>query len=103
MVLSVLFGWWVGQWADGKLDTEPYLTAVGFALGVGAAIRAVIRVHRDAQRDMKKDGFRASMTDRPARYALDQDGRASRAEDRASSDSDRPARAEHDESRNGRE
>ncbi len=78
MVLSVLFAWWVGSWLDGKLETAPILTAIGFALGVGAAIKALMRVHREAQRDMKKDGFRRSMTDRPARYALGQKARKRR-------------------------
>lgn len=72
MVLSVLFGLFVGRWLDGKLGTEPWIAFAGFGFGIAAAIRALLRALREMQRETAKDGFRESQTDRPARFALDQ-------------------------------
>lgn len=72
MVLSVLFGLFVGRWLDGKLGTEPYIMLCGFGLGVAAAVRALLRSLREMKRETARDGFRESETDRPARFALEQ-------------------------------
>ena len=37
MLAAPLIGFFGGQWADGKLDTEPYLMILGILLGVGSA------------------------------------------------------------------
>lgn len=50
----------IGNWADGKLQTSPWLTLVGIALGVGAAIRAIQRalkmMNREAAREEREQG-----------------------------------------------
>jgi len=72
VVLSVLFGLFVGRWIDGKLGTGPYLALAGFALGVAAAVRAVVRIAREMRRETANDGWRETETDRPGRFRLDQ-------------------------------
>jgi hypothetical protein len=72
MVLSVLFGGFLGNWVDSKLDTAPYGMLVGFGFGVAAAVRALLRAMREMSAETARDGFRASSTDRPARFALEQ-------------------------------
>lgn len=41
LALSVVIGLLAGQWLDGKLSTEPYLTLVGLILGVIAGFRSL--------------------------------------------------------------
>ena len=60
MVLSVLFGLFGGRWLDGRFGTEPWLMWIGFALGIGAAIRAIQRalilMKRETAREEKAEG-----------------------------------------------
>jgi hypothetical protein len=60
IVLSLLFGLFGGSWLDGKLDTEPVLTWVGFAFGVGAAVRSIQRaltmMKRETEREEREEG-----------------------------------------------
>ncbi|HEX6277978.1 MAG TPA: AtpZ/AtpI family protein [Polyangiaceae bacterium] len=51
VVLSVLVGFFGGYWLDGKLDTRPWLTLIGFAYGVAAAARALYRAARRATKE----------------------------------------------------
>jgi F0F1-type ATP synthase assembly protein I len=51
VVLSVLVGFFGGYWLDGKLDTRPWLTLLGFAYGVAAAARALYRAARRATKE----------------------------------------------------
>lgn len=41
MALSILIGYAVGRYLDGKFDTGPWLTGIFFILGVAAAIRNI--------------------------------------------------------------
>jgi len=93
VVLSVLFGLFVGRWADGKLGTSPYLALAGFALGVAAAGRAVFRVAREMQRETANDGWRESQTDRPALPTRDEQS-ADGTQDEPSDDPDQHDRPE---------
>ncbi len=47
MAAAVAIGTLGGRWLDGKLGTEPTLFWIGFVVGVGAAVRAVVRVARN--------------------------------------------------------
>ena len=38
LVISVLLGYWGGQWLDGKFGTEPWLSYIGIFLGLAAAL-----------------------------------------------------------------
>ena len=51
VILSVLLGFFGGYWLDGKLDTRPWLTLIGFAYGVAAAARALYRAARRATKE----------------------------------------------------
>jgi F0F1-type ATP synthase assembly protein I len=44
MGAAIAIGTLGGRWLDGKLGTEPYLFWFGFVVGVGAAVRAILRV-----------------------------------------------------------
>ena len=49
---AIGIGYIGGQYLDRKLGTTPWLTWVGFAAGVGAAIKALIRVVRSYQKSL---------------------------------------------------
>lgn len=49
VVLSLAFGYFGGHWLDGRFGTGPYLAIVGFAAGVGAAIRGIHRTWKHMQ------------------------------------------------------
>lgn len=47
VAVAIVIGYLGGHWLDGKLRTAPWLSLVGFAAGVGAAIKALTRVVRE--------------------------------------------------------
>jgi ATP synthase protein I len=49
---AIGIGYFGGQYLDRKLGTTPWLTWVGFAAGVGAAIKALIRVVHSYQKSL---------------------------------------------------
>jgi F0F1-type ATP synthase assembly protein I len=49
MLVAPLIGFFLGRWADGKFDTEPYLTVIGLGLGFGAAAREIYFLVKKAQ------------------------------------------------------
>ncbi len=71
IVLSVLFGFLGGRWLDGKLDTHPYLTVLGFALGLATAGRFLWRAARRMKARTEGDGFREADAGRDARFKMD--------------------------------
>ena len=60
IILSVAVFTFLGNWADGKLPTSPWLTLLGVGLGVAAAIRAIQRalkmMNREAAREEREQG-----------------------------------------------
>lgn len=52
VALSVAVGLLGGNWLDGKLGTSPWLTIIGLAYGLAAAIRALYRAHKQAKREL---------------------------------------------------
>ncbi len=46
MVVSVVIGWFVGSWLDGKLGTSPWLMLVGTVLGVAAGFIEMANIAR---------------------------------------------------------
>jgi ATP synthase protein I len=50
--IAVGFGYVGGHYLDQKLGTQPWLTYLGFAAGIGAAVKAVVRVARAYKRDL---------------------------------------------------
>jgi ATP synthase protein I len=49
---AIGIGYLGGQYLDRKLATAPWLSWVGFAAGVGAAIKALVRVVRSYQKSL---------------------------------------------------
>jgi ATP synthase protein I len=57
--IAIGIGYFGGRYLDGKLGSAPWLEWIGFAAGVGAGIKALIRVVRTYQRSLEneeKDG-----------------------------------------------
>ena len=50
VAVAIVIGYFGGGWLDRKFGTAPWLTYIGFLAGVGAAIKALIRVTRDYKR-----------------------------------------------------
>ena len=55
VAVAIAIGYFGGQWLDRKFGTTPWLTIVGFAAGVGAAIKALVRVTREYRKTLAKD------------------------------------------------
>jgi ATP synthase protein I len=53
--LAIGIGYFGGRYLDGKLGSAPWLEWIGFAAGVGAGIRALIRVTRTYQKSLEND------------------------------------------------
>ena len=51
---AIGIGYFGGHYLDHKLGTAPWLTWVGFAAGVGAATKAVIRVARSYRKSLQE-------------------------------------------------
>ena len=61
LLVAPMIGYFIGNWADNKLGTEPYLLIVGLLLGFGAAAREIYNLIRKAQaigeeKDSDSDG-----------------------------------------------
>lgn len=57
--IAIGIGYFGGRYLDGKLGSAPWLEWIGFAAGVGAGIKALVRVVRTYQRSLEneeKDG-----------------------------------------------
>jgi F0F1-type ATP synthase assembly protein I len=70
IVLSTMIGLFAGRWADGKLGTEPWLTLLGFAFGIAAAIKSLMRTVHEMQaitrREEKEQGNPAPAWEKPS-------------------------------------
>ena len=58
LAASILVGFFLGKWADNRLDTEPYLLILGLVLGMAAAGRELYRLIKKVQaleEEEKKD------------------------------------------------
>jgi F0F1-type ATP synthase assembly protein I len=56
IAVAIGLGYFGGQYLDRKLGVAPWLTWVGFAAGVGASIKALIRVVRSYNKSLEQDG-----------------------------------------------
>jgi F0F1-type ATP synthase assembly protein I len=59
--LSIVAGWWLGRWLDGKLDMAPYLEATGFILGLITAFRSLMRAAKQMQREAEEEVEKAAL------------------------------------------
>ncbi|MEW5796124.1 MAG: AtpZ/AtpI family protein [Candidatus Zixiibacteriota bacterium] len=55
LAASILVGFFLGQWADARFGTEPYLMLLGLALGFGAAARQLFIMIKRAQAMEEKE------------------------------------------------
>ncbi len=55
VVLSILFGLFLGQWLDGRFETTPWLTLLGSSFGLAAAVRAVLRQMRKMKAEAARE------------------------------------------------
>ena len=55
IAVAIGIGYFGGQYLDRKLGMTPWLTWVGFAAGVGASIKALIRVVRSYNKSLEQD------------------------------------------------
>jgi F0F1-type ATP synthase assembly protein I len=55
IAVAIGIGYLGGQYLDRKLGVAPWLMWVGFAAGVGAGIKALIRVVRSYQKSIEDD------------------------------------------------
>lgn len=52
IVVALALGYFGGGWLDGKLGTSPWLRYIGLVAGVGACIKAFIRVTREYKKSI---------------------------------------------------
>lgn len=53
LVVAIVIGYFAGSFLDSRLHTYPWLSIVGFLLGVGAGIRELFMVARQYQKENK--------------------------------------------------
>ncbi len=61
---AIGIGYFGGQYLDRRLGTVPWLTWVGFAAGIGAAIKALVRVVRSYQKSLDEENAADKTTDK---------------------------------------
>jgi F0F1-type ATP synthase assembly protein I len=52
IAVAVFIGYYGGRFLDRKLGTEPWISYAGLLAGIGAAIKALLRVIRSYRRDV---------------------------------------------------
>jgi F0F1-type ATP synthase assembly protein I len=52
----IFIGYFGGQWLDSKFHSTPWLKWIGFGAGIGAAIKAMVRISRKYKRSLQDDG-----------------------------------------------
>jgi ATP synthase protein I len=52
---AIGIGYFGGQYLDRKLGVAPWLMWIGFAAGVGAGIKALVRVVRNYKKSLKEE------------------------------------------------
>ena len=55
IAVAIGIGYLGGQYLDRKLGVAPWLTWVGFAAGVGASIKALVRVVRSYRKGLEEE------------------------------------------------
>ena len=55
IALCLVIGYFGGGWLDAKFHSTPWLKWIGFGAGIGAGIKALVRVTRDYKKSLKND------------------------------------------------
>lgn len=71
LALSILFGLYVGKWADERFSGGGWYSTVGFCVGLIAGGRAVYRALQNANREAEREAEKAKEAER--KY-LDENG-----------------------------
>lgn len=58
LIAGPAIGFLIGQWADKKLDTDPYLVIVGIILGFASAGREIYRLVKKSESFEEKNDTR---------------------------------------------
>jgi predicted MFS family arabinose efflux permease len=83
LALSIFFGLGVGYWIDEKIGWKGPMMAVGFAFGLAAGVRAVMRAAKRMDAQSADDDRRAKDERRKAIHGLsDEERRAEREKSR---------------------
>jgi len=75
VAVAIAIGYFGGHWLDGKLHTGPWLTIVGFVAGIGAAVKALVRVTRAYQKKDQEEDLASPAQPPSARAAEEKDRR----------------------------
>jgi F0F1-type ATP synthase assembly protein I len=75
IAVAVAIGYFGGTYLDHKLGTRPWLTIFGLVIGVGAAIKALVRVTRTYRRAFEDEDRPADKPRDVTDYGGDDDGR----------------------------
>jgi ATP synthase protein I len=63
IAVAICIGYLGGHYLDRKLGTQPWLSYLGLLAGIGAAVKALVRLSRDYKRDQKRSDARGSGDD----------------------------------------
>jgi F0F1-type ATP synthase assembly protein I len=55
VAVAIVIGYFGGKFLDRTFGTTPWLTYLGFLAGIGAAIKALVRITRSYRRSEKQD------------------------------------------------
>ena len=67
IAVAIAIGYLGGRWLDHKFGTTPWLTWVGFFSGVGAAVKAIVRITRQYKRRLDEDETKSPPAPPPPR------------------------------------
>jgi ATP synthase protein I len=67
VAVAIVIGTFGGQWVDRRFGTAPWFTIIGFVAGVGAAIKALVRVTREYRKRLQEEDASAAIqqTEKP--------------------------------------
>jgi ATP synthase protein I len=68
VAVAIALGYFGGQWLDRKFGTAPWFAIVGFVAGIGAAIKALVRVTREYRKQVSQQDATAK-SDPPKKSA----------------------------------
>lgn len=88
VALSIMVGLFGGQWLDGRFGTSPWLTLLGSAFGLAAAIRAILRQMRIMKKEADKE---EALEGNPAPLWESDADRKRREEEEERAEDERPA------------
>ena len=65
IAVALTIGYFGGNYLDGKFGSTPWLTWIGFVVGIGAGIKALVRVSRQYARNNSTSTSQSTPNDPP--------------------------------------